>query len=66
MSNHVLCHRKKGSRRSLRDMGLQAVVNVFFILFCFLCIYPFYYVVIYSLSDGERALMEGISFFPSL
>lgn len=39
------------------------VLNVFFLLIAvFLCVYPFYYMVIYSLSDSTRAsLREFIS-----
>ena len=41
------------------------VLNVFFLLIAvFLCVYPFYYMVIYSLSDSTRASLEGIYFLP--
>ena len=35
------------------------VLNVFFLLIAvFLCVYPFYYMVIYSLSDSTREFIS--------
>ena len=41
-----------------------SVLNYFFMaVFAFVCVYPFYYLFIYSISDPDKA-MSGITFLP--
>lgn len=39
------------------------LINIFVFIFAFLCIYPFFYVFIYSISDPDLAA-KGITFWP--
>ncbi len=39
-------------------------IVLFFILFSFLCIYPFYYVLVLSFNDATDAMRGGIYFWP--
>lgn len=41
--------------RSTADIIFQAVVGLLFVMFAFLCVYPFYYLLIYSISDPAQA-----------
>lgn len=38
---------------------------IIFSIIAFICIYPFYYVIIYSISDANRALTESMFFMPA-
>lgn len=39
----------------LRELPLQAFLNILFLVLVILCVYPFYYILVYSLSDPDRA-----------
>ncbi|MDD6032438.1 MAG: carbohydrate ABC transporter permease [Oscillospiraceae bacterium] len=51
-------------KKSLSRTVFNILNYSFFTLFTLLCIYPFWYVICYSLSIPERATNEGVSFWP--
>lgn len=51
-------------KESVGERILGYAINVFYVLFAFLCIYPFYYVFINVLSDPEMAQRGGILLYP--
>ena len=46
---------KKKIRVSLSERILQIVIYIVVTIFVILCVYPFYYLIIYSLSDPTLA-----------
>lgn len=51
-------------KTSPQEKFLHALNIIFLLIAVFLCVYPFYYMIIYSLSDTTRASLEGIYFLP--
>lgn len=51
-------------KTSPQEKILHAANILLLLMAVFLCVYPFYYMVIYSLSDSTRASLEGIYFLP--
>ena len=51
-------------RDSISYKIFQVINLTFFILFMFLCVYPFYYMFIYSLSNPNEALKGNVVFLP--
>ncbi len=49
--------------RSAASKAMSAVLYVILTLFAFLCIYPFYYIIIYSISDANQAA-SGLFLLP--
>jgi putative aldouronate transport system permease protein len=49
------------SRRN--DFAFTMIVGFFLIAFAFLCVYPFWYVLMYSVSDASQ-LYKGVMFYP--
>lgn len=58
--------KKKGNaiRVSTGDRVFQAVNYTVFLLFTLLCIYPFYFLVINSVSDGHMVDLGRVLFYP--
>jgi ABC-type glycerol-3-phosphate transport system permease component len=57
-------HRKK--HNDSPGERIFSVFNYIFVgLIMFLCTYPFYYIIIFSLSDPTRAVLEGVYFWPA-
>jgi len=48
----------------LKEITFQTFGCIFFIAFCILCIYPFYYIFIYSLSTPKEVQIHGITLLP--
>jgi len=48
----------------LSDLLFQAVVIIIFTLFVLLCIYPFYYILVYSLSNPQNVGRAGLLLLP--
>ena len=46
-----------------KDMTLQILIYICMALAVFICIYPFWYLVIYSLSDSAQAI-KGVWILP--
>lgn len=55
----------KRKNASLGEISFNTVNYAIFILFMIICIYPFYYVLIYSFSDAQRASAQGVFLFPA-
>lgn len=49
--------------RSAASKAMSAVLYVILTIFAFLCIYPFYYIIIYSISDANQAA-SGLFLLP--
>ena len=50
-------------KKSIGDYIFGALNYTYFALFAFICLYPFYYIFIFSISDSMEAI-RGITFFP--
>ena len=46
------------------DLPFQIIVTLLFTVFVIMCVYPFYYVLIYSLSDPIAVTKVSMYFFP--
>lgn len=55
---------QKNVIRSKQDWIIDLTVWVLLILFCFLCLYPFWYVIVASLNDGYDMMLGGVYFWP--
>ncbi len=56
--------RNKIKQRSLSDILLDAVVYVVFTLFSFVCIYPFYYIFINTISNNKLSEKGAVVWYP--
>jgi putative aldouronate transport system permease protein len=52
------------SRSSLGDRTFTVSNTIILTLFAFLCVYPFWYILILSLNEGRDAAMGGIYWWP--
>lgn len=43
------------NKLKLKELPFQALLNILFLVLVILCVYPFYYILVYSLSDPDRA-----------
>jgi ABC-type sugar transport system, permease component len=50
-------------RRSLLDHSFKFITVTIITIFAFTCVYPFWYILIYSLSD-PAAVVQGLGFLP--
>lgn len=62
MSTNIV--RKHHSRREKGDICVSSVVHVILIIFCLMCVYPFWYVVVASFNDGYDMMRGGVYFWP--
>ncbi len=51
-------------RRSKGEIVFDAFNVTLMVLFAFICIYPFYYVLVVSFNDGKDAMRGGLFLFP--
>ena len=51
-------------KRSVGSRVFDVCNVIFFILLCFIMLYPLYYIAIVSISDGQAVLTGNISFLP--
>ena len=51
-------------KRSLNDKIVNAIIILFFSLFTLLCIFPFYYLFINTISDNDLVSAGAINFLP--
>lgn len=61
MNNKI---RKIKQKRSIGDWFISAITYVVFALFAFICIYPFYYIFINTISSNALSEKGAIIFFP--
>ncbi len=60
MSEHV----HHGIRRSPGEQAFRAFNTVVLLVICFLTVYPFWYVLVQSLNDGQDAIRGHLFFWP--
>ena len=56
-----------GTSRALKEKGdswISLVVHGILIVFCFKCLYPFWYVIVASLNDGYDMMRGGVYWWP--
>ena len=51
-------------RRSSGEKFFAAVIIAFLVVFAFICIYPFWYLLVISLNDGRDSARGGLYFWP--
>jgi ABC-type glycerol-3-phosphate transport system permease component len=51
-------------KRSASGVAADTVVIILLLLFSIICIYPFYYIIIYSFSDPQQA-SKGVFLWPA-
>jgi len=55
---------RKKSKKKIREVSFQFCNILFFAIFSLICIYPFYYIVINSITSNEIVLAGGVRLFP--
>ena len=55
---------KKKNHSTIGDRFIVATISIVLVLICIITIYPFWYVAIYSLSEGLAASSVIVKFFP--
>ena len=53
-------------RRTAGDWVFDIAVIIFFCIFTFICIFPFYYLLINTISDNDLVTSGRVNFFPML
>ncbi len=53
-------------QRSVGDRIFDTVLVIFFIMFTLICIFPFYYLLINTISDNDLVTSGRVNFFPML
>ena len=53
-------------RRTTGDWVFDIAVIIFFCIFTFICIFPFYYLLINTISDNDLVTSGRVNFFPML
>lgn len=57
----------RGTSRALKEKGdgwISLAVHGILIIFCFMCLYPFWYVIVASLNDGYDMMRGGVYWWP--
>jgi putative aldouronate transport system permease protein len=52
------------AKKSMEDHVVDIVVWTLNILFCFVCVYPFWYIIVASFNDGNDMMKGGVYFWP--
>ena len=53
-----------GTHKALREKGdgtISTIIHVILIVFCFLCLYPFWYVIVASFNEGYDMMSGGFT-----
>ena len=53
-------------RRSVGDKVFDTIVVIFFLVFTFICVFPFYYLLINTISDNDLVTSGRVNFYPLL
>lgn len=56
-----------GTHKALREKGdgtISTIIHVILIVFCFLCLYPFWYVIVASFNEGYDMISGGVYWWP--
>ena len=51
-------------KKSTSDRVMDAIILTVFLLFAFICIYPFYYLIINTISANDLSARGDIMFWP--
>jgi putative aldouronate transport system permease protein len=51
-------------RRAKGELVIDAVVWAFLILFCFICLYPFWFIIVASFNEGNDMMRGGVYWWP--
>ena len=54
----------QGALREKGDRWISLVIHLILILFCFICLYPFWYIIVISFNDGYDAMRGGVYWWP--
>ena len=63
MANEKLATKKK-IRKTKEDIIINTIIYIFYTLFMFICVYPFYYVFINSISANNLVDAGKVMFYP--
>lgn len=64
MVEQMALRRKRNKSKLDRNNGWDYLIILIMVLFMLLCVYPFWYVVVGSLSDGQNYLRGGVYLWP--
>ncbi len=65
LREHVLlARRNKIKNRSISDIFLDAFIYLVFTLFSFICVYPFYYIFINTISNNKLSEKGAVNWIP--
>ena len=53
-------------RRTAGDWIFEIAIIILFVTFTFICIFPFYYLLINTISDNDLVTSGRVNFFPML
>ena len=60
----VIARKPKGMKRSFGDKLISVITYVVYAIFAFVCIYPFYYIFINSISANNLSERGKVIFYP--
>jgi len=60
----VIAKKKKGMKRSFGDKLISVITYIVYAIFAFVCIYPFYYIFINSISANNLSERGKVIFYP--
>ena len=53
-------------KKTVKDILFEIAIYTFFTLFTLLCIFPFYYLLINTVSDNDLVTSGRVNFYPLL
>ena len=56
--------RRNHIARKRVDVAVDTLITIFFVLFTLLCVFPFYYLFINTISDNEKVVSGLVNFYP--
>lgn len=56
--------KKRGIRKTKEDWAVDIVVWIVLIIFSFICVYPFWFIVVASFNDGYDMMRGGVYWWP--
>ena len=60
----VIAKKKKGMKRSFGDRLISVITYIVYAMFAFVCVYPFYYIFINSISANNLSERGKVIFYP--
>ena len=62
--NQAVKNRKRGIKRSFSDKLISVITYIVYAIFAFVCVYPFYYIFINSISANNLSERGKVIFYP--